>query len=81
MGAKVETVTNRIVKITGPVKFKGCQVSATDLRAGACMVLAALAAQGKTTIDNAHYVLRGYEDIVNKLTNVGAVINLDDIQD
>lgn len=81
MGAKVETLTNRIVKITGPVKFKGCHVSATDLRAGACMVLAALAAQGKTTIDNAHYVLRGYEDIVNKLTNVGAVINLDDIQD
>ena len=79
MGAKVETLTNRIIKIKGPTKFKGCQVSATDLRAGACMVLAALAADGKTTIDNAHYVLRGYEDIVNKLTNVGAVIDIKDI--
>ena len=78
MGAKIETLTNRVIKIHGPVKFKAGHVTATDLRAGACMVLAALAANGTTTIDNAHYVLRGYEDIVNKLTNVGASIKIND---
>ena len=78
MGAKIETVSNRIIKIKGPVKLKAAHVSATDLRAGACMFLAALAAEGKTTIDNAHYILRGYEDIVNKLTNVGAKIKIND---
>ena len=78
MGAKIETATNRIIKIHGPIKFKGSHVSATDLRAGACMVLAALAADGKTTIDNAHYILRGYENIIEKLRNVGASIDLID---
>lgn len=78
MGAKIETLSNRIVLINGPVKLKGAHVSATDLRAGACMFLAALAAEGETTIDNAHYILRGYEDIVNKLTKVGASIKIND---
>lgn len=81
MGAKIETISNRIAKITGPVSLKGAHVSATDLRAGACMVLAALAAKGKTTIDNAHYILRGYENIVDKLQNVGASIKIKDIVD
>ncbi len=81
MGAKIETLTNRIINIVGPVNLKGCHVSATDLRAGACMVLAALVAQGKTTIDNAHYILRGYENIVLKLQNVGASIKINDISE
>ena len=81
MGAKIETVSNRIVKIMGPITFTGKHVSATDLRAGACMVLAALAAKGKTKIDNAHYILRGYENIVTKLENVGASIKINDISE
>ena len=78
MGANVETITNRIIKIHGPIKFKGEKVSATDLRAGACLVLAGLAASGKTEIDNVGYILRGYENIIGKLTNVGANISLID---
>lgn len=78
MGASVETITNRIIKIHGPIEFKGANVSATDLRAGACLVLAGLAAKGKTTIDNVEYILRGYENIIGKLTDVGASISLID---
>ena len=79
MGAKVETLTNRIVKITGPVKFKGSHVSATDLRAGACMVLAGLSAEGKTIINSCEHILRGYENIIEKLSNVGAKIEIKEI--
>ena len=79
MGAKIETITNRIAKFKGPIDFVGSHVSATDLRAGACLVLASLSAEGKTIIDNAHYILRGYEDIVGKLKNVGASIEINDI--
>ena len=79
MGAKIETITNRIIKIHGPVELKGAHVSATDLRAGACMVLAGLKASGTTTIDNVEYILRGYENIIEKLKNVGADIELNDI--
>jgi len=78
MGAKIETLTNRIIEVNGPIKFKSAHVSATDLRAGACMILAALAADGKVTIDNAHYILRGYENIKEKLENVGASIKIID---
>jgi len=79
MGAKIQTLTNKIIIVSGPTSFKGSHVSATDLRAGACMVLAGLAASGKTTIDNAHFILRGYENIVEKLQAVGASIRINDI--
>ena len=81
MGADIETVSNRIFKIKGGKELRGTHVSATDLRAGACMVLAAIGAKGKTTIDNADYIMRGYENIVEKLTNVGASIKINDISD
>ena len=51
---------------------------ATDLRAGACMVLAGLAATGKTVIKDVDHILRGYENIIIKLTNVGAKISLEE---
>ena len=51
-------------------------VEATDLRAGACLVLAGLLASGTTTITNIEHVLRGYENIVEKLDEVGADIKL-----
>ena len=78
MGANIKIVGKKI-KIKGPTKLKGKKVVATDLRAGACLVLAGLAAQGKTTITNIEHVLRGYENIIEKLTNVGAKISLEEI--
>lgn len=78
MGANIKIVGKKI-RIKGPAKLKGKKVVATDLRAGACLVLAGLAAQGKTTITNIEHVLRGYENIIEKLTNVGAKISLEEI--
>jgi UDP-N-acetylglucosamine 1-carboxyvinyltransferase len=78
MGADI-SLNNRTATISGPTKLKGASVVATDLRAGAAMVAAALLADGTTTINNVEHILRGYEDIVVKLTNVGAVIELKDI--
>ena len=68
------TVKNQTATIIGPTKLKGCEVVATDLRAGAAMVAAALVANGKTRISNVEHILRGYENIVEKLKNVGAKI-------
>ena len=78
MGANIKIVGKKI-RIKGPTKLKGKKVVATDLRAGACLVLAGLAAQGKTTITNIEHVLRGYENIIEKLTTVGAKISLEEI--
>ena len=77
MGAniKINSVGNKIT-VKGSSHLKGKTVVATDLRAGACMVLAALIADGKTTIKNIEHVLRGYENIVSKLSSVGAKIKL-----
>ena len=60
-------------------KLRGKTVNATDLRAGASLVLAALIAEGTTTINNADYILRGYEHITEKLTSLGAKIELTQI--
>ena len=78
MGANIK-ITGKKIKIKGPTKLKGKKVVATDLRAGACLVLAGLCAQGKTTITDIEHVLRGYENIIEKLTNVGAKISLEEI--
>lgn len=78
MGASI-IIEGRKIFVSGPTEFKGAQVQATDLRAGACMILAALSAEGNTTITSVEYVLRGYEDLITKLQNVGAKITLEDI--
>ena len=78
MGASI-ILEGRKIFVNGPTLLSGKKVEATDLRAGACMVVAALAAQGETTITSIEYVLRGYEKIIEKLTNVGAKIELQDI--
>lgn len=78
MGANI-TIEGKKLFISGPTDFIGKSVEATDLRAGACMVLAALSARGTTTINQIEHVLRGYENIVEKLENVGAKITLKDI--
>ena len=78
MGANVEINSNKGY-IFGPTKLRGKTVNATDLRAGASLVLAALIAEGTTTINNADYILRGYEHITEKLTSLAANIELTQI--
>ena len=73
------TVKDRIATINGPTPLIGTEVVATDLRAGSSMVAAALIAEGKTTITSVEHILRGYENIVQKLTDVGANIELKEI--
>ena len=81
MDAKIR-VDGKIAIVTGIEKLKGAAVTATDLRAGAALVIAGLAAEGQTIIDNIKYIERGYEDIVEKLQNLGADITvIDDIPD
>ena len=78
MSANIEIIGKKI-KVNGPTKLKGTKVVATDLRAGACLVLAGLKATGTTIVTNIEHVLRGYENIVNKLTDVGAEIELKEV--
>ena len=78
LGADI-TVKNQTATILGPKKLIGTEVVATDLRAGAAMVAAGLKATGKTTITNVEHILRGYENIVEKLTEVGAKISIKEI--
>ena len=73
MGANVQ-VEGKAAVIDGVKNLHGCEVRACDLRAGAAMVIAALAADGTTIIEDAHYIERGYEDIIGKLTDLGAKI-------
>lgn len=75
MGANI-SINGRELTILGSNHLHGEEVTATDLRAGASLLLAALKAEGHTRILNAQYILRGYEDIVSKLTNIGAKIEL-----
>ena len=78
MGADI-IIKNQTATILGPSNLKGCEVVATDLRAGAAMVVAALIASGRTKITNVEHILRGYENIIEKLSNVGAKIVLKEI--
>ena len=78
MGAKI-TTSDRSANIEGPAKLVGCDVRATDLRAGAAMILAGLVAEGETRIGDLHHIDRGYEDIVEKLKNLGADIERIDV--
>jgi len=75
MGSSIE-IDGKRLHIKGKTKLKGCVVKATDLRAGACMVIAGLVADGKTTIEDIEHVLRGYENIEKKLKTVGAKIKI-----
>ena len=76
MGANIIVKDNRIAKIKGVTQLTGKNVTATDLRGGASMLICGLIAEGITTIDNVKYILRGYDDICGKLSKVGAKIEL-----
>lgn len=75
MGAKI-SVDGRVAVVEGVKKLKGAVVKATDLRAGAALVIAGLVAEGTTTIENVKHIERGYEDIVEKLRKLGADIKV-----
>ena len=81
MGANIATTGARGAIIEGPAKLTGCEVSATDLRAGAALILAGLVAEGTTTVGNLHHIDRGYEDIVGKLKGLGADIQRISVKD
>lgn len=70
------TTTNDHILYTGGRSLRGANVKATDLRAGAALVIAGLMAEGKTEITNIEFILRGYSDIIEKLRNLGADISL-----
>ena len=73
MGAQIQ-VDGKVAVIEGVDHLTGAPVHACDLRAGAAMIIAGLAAQGTTEIDGIHHIERGYETIVEKLANLGADI-------
>jgi UDP-N-acetylglucosamine 1-carboxyvinyltransferase len=72
MGAKIQ-LEGGLTIIEGVPSLSGCHVEATDLRAGACLVLAGLAAKGETTIRNLGYIDRGYVRLEETLKSLGAV--------
>lgn len=76
MGAVTRIVTMNKLEIEGPRKLKGARVIATDLRGGASLLIAALIAEGTTEIDSCEYILRGYGNIIEKLQNIGAKIEI-----
>ena len=73
MGAKI-TIDSKTATVVGVDHLEGATVSAHDLRAGAALVIAGLAAKGTTRVQNIHFVERGYEDLIGKLTALGADI-------
>lgn len=75
LGARTTLVSNQEARINGPTPLKGGNVSALDIRSGACLILAGLIAEGRSTVDQIHHVRRGYEDIVGKFATLGADIH------
>ena len=73
MGAKIN-INGKTAEVTGRDRLKGTTVIARDLRAGAALVIAGLCADGTTKVENIHYVERGYQNLVEKLTSLGASI-------
>ena len=78
MGANIK-IKDRTLTIKGPTKYQSNEVVTTDLRGGAALILAALSADGLTTIKEVKYVLRGYGNIIKKLSKVGVEITLEDV--
>src|SRR5258708_34637252 len=73
MGASIR-VDGRTAVVRGPTPLSGAQVMATDLRASACLILAALAAEGETIVERVYHLDRGYYRIDEKLRGLGADI-------
>lgn len=80
MGANIQ-VDGKIAVIEGVERLTGVKVKATDLRAGAAMLIAGMIANGETTVENIQYIDRGYENVVEKLTALGADIKRVQVQE
>ena len=80
LGAKIQ-VDGKIAIIEGVEKLTGAPMEACDLRAGAGMIIAGLAAQGTSEISNVKHIERGYEDIIGKLSRIGADIRVVEVPD
>ena len=80
MGAKIE-VNGKVAVIEGVDNLHGAPVKADDLRAGAAMIIAGLAAKGRTEIENIVYIDRGYENVVEKFSALGADISRVEFED
>jgi len=74
MGAKIKIADSHNIEITGPSKLKGTKLTSSDLRAGACLILAALTAKGESVIENIDLIERGYENLDARLNQLGADI-------
>jgi UDP-N-acetylglucosamine 1-carboxyvinyltransferase len=74
LGAQIEILNPHQALVIGPSKLVGTRAASQDIRAGAAVVIAALAASGRSEISNVNYIFRGYENIVQKLTSLGADI-------
>ena len=74
MGAEIEVRGGDTAYIRGPISLKGADVQATDLRAGAGLILAGLAGEGETSLSAVHHLMRGYDDLPGKLRDLGADI-------
>ena len=81
MGAHVEVLNAHQALIIGPTQLRGRTVASNDVRAGAAMVLAALCAEGQTTITDVRYIERGYDHLDEKLRSLGANITKIEIED
>ena len=73
MGARIE-INGKTASVDGVEKLHGAQVKANDLRAGAALVIAGLSAEGTTMVENIHFIERGYENLIEKMTALGADI-------
>ncbi|MBE6980145.1 MAG: UDP-N-acetylglucosamine 1-carboxyvinyltransferase [Ruminococcaceae bacterium] len=73
MGARIE-INGKTASVDGVEKLHGAEVEAHDLRAGAALVIAGLSAEGTTMVDNIHFIERGYENLIEKMTALGADI-------
>ena len=75
MGASISVKDNNTAKVKGIPALHGADIYATDLRAGASLIVAGLAASGTTNIHNIHFIDRGYEYLESKLAALGATIS------
>ncbi len=80
MGANIQ-VDGKVAVIEGVERLTGCEVKATDLRAGAALIIAGLVSDGVTTVENIQYIDRGYEDVVKKFSDLGADIKRVEVND
>jgi len=76
MGANAIVCDPHRVVISGPTKLTAMEVSSPDIRAGMAMVIAAACAKGKSTINNADVIFRGYENLIEKLNSIGVKAEL-----